>query len=58
MSRLNTIDPATAAGKAKDLLGAVNTKLGLIPNMTKVMANSPAVLEGYLGFSGALAAAS
>jgi uncharacterized peroxidase-related enzyme len=55
MSRLNTIDPATAAGKAKDLLGAVKTKLGLIPNMTKVMANSPAVLEGYLGFSGALA---
>jgi uncharacterized peroxidase-related enzyme len=54
MSRLNTIDPATATGKAKDLLDAVKAKLGLVPNMTRVMANSPAVLEGYLGLSGAL----
>ena len=55
MSRLNTIDPSTATGKAKDLLGAVKSKLGIVPNMTRVMANSPAVLESYLGFSGALA---
>src|SRR5215472_8290360 len=27
----------------------------ITPNMTKVMANSPAVLQGYLSFSGALA---
>jgi uncharacterized peroxidase-related enzyme len=54
MSRLHTIDPATATGKTKDLLDAVKSKLGLIPNMTRVMANSPAVLEGYLGLSGAL----
>jgi alkylhydroperoxidase family enzyme len=26
----------------------------MTPNMMKTMANSPAVLEGYLGFSGAL----
>ena len=55
MSRLQTIDPSTATGKAKDLLDAVKGKLGLVPNMTKVMAASPAVLEAYLGFSGALA---
>jgi len=54
MSRLSTIEPNAAAGKAKDLLTAVQHKLGLVPNMTKVMANSPAVLEGYLGLSGAL----
>jgi uncharacterized peroxidase-related enzyme len=54
MSRLNTVDPSTASGKAKELLDAVKTKLGLVPNMTKVMANSPAVLEGYLGLNGAL----
>ena len=55
MSRLQTIDPATATGKAKDLLDAVKGKLGLVPNMTRVMAASPAVLESYLAFSGALA---
>jgi uncharacterized peroxidase-related enzyme len=54
MSRLPTIDPAHATGKVKDLLSAVQAKLGLTPNMTRVMANSPAVLEGYLNLSGAL----
>jgi uncharacterized peroxidase-related enzyme len=54
MSRLPTIDPAHATGKTKDLLSAVQAKLGLTPNMTRVMANSPAVLEGYLNLSGAL----
>jgi hypothetical protein len=55
MSRLHPIDPATATGKAEELLDSVKGKLGLVPNMTKVMAASPAVLEAYLGFSGALA---
>ena len=55
MSRLQTINPSTATGKSKDLLDAVKAKLGRAPNMTKVMANSPAVLGAYLGFSGALA---
>lgn len=54
MSRLASIDPSTATGKSKELLDAVKGKLGLVPNMTKVMANSPAVLAGYLGLSGAL----
>jgi uncharacterized peroxidase-related enzyme len=56
MSRLQVIDPSTASGKTKDLLDAVKAKLGLVPNMTKVMANSPEVLEAYLGFNGALSA--
>lgn len=54
MSRFQTFDPNTATGKAKDLLTAVHTKLGRDLNMAGVMANSPAVLEGYLSFSGAL----
>jgi len=32
----------------------VKGKLGLVPNMTRAMANAPAVLDGYLQFSGAL----
>jgi uncharacterized peroxidase-related enzyme len=55
MSRLPAIQTETANGKAKQLLEAVQAKLKITPNMTRVMANSPAVLEGYLSFSGALA---
>lgn len=54
MARITTVDPSNAPGKSGELLAAVKAKLGLVPNMTKVMANSPAVLEGYLNFSGAL----
>jgi uncharacterized peroxidase-related enzyme len=56
MSRLKAIQTETATGKAKELLEAVQAKLHITPNMTRVMANSPAVLEGYLSFSGALSA--
>lgn len=54
MSRLPAIDPASATGKPAELLAAVKAKLGLVPNMTRVMANSVPVLEAYLGFSGSL----
>lgn len=57
MSRLTLIDPAEPTA-AKPLLDAVARKLGLVPNMTRAMANSPAVLNAYLQFSGALAGAS
>ncbi len=58
MSRLPAIQTETASGKSKELLQAVQAKLKITPNMTRVMANSAAVLEGYLGFSGALAGGS
>ena len=54
MSRIHAIDPAEATGKAKQLLTAVNTKLGFTPNLMRTLANAPAALEGYLNFSGAL----
>jgi len=54
MSRILQINPESATGKAKELLDAVKGKLGLVPNMTRAMANAPAVLEGYLSLSGAL----
>jgi len=58
MSRLPAIQTKTAGPKAKQLLEAVQAKLKITPNMTRVMANSPAVLEGYLAFSGALSGGS
>jgi AhpD family alkylhydroperoxidase len=58
VSRLPAIQTETAHGKARQLLEAVQSKLKITPNMTRVMANSSAVLEGYLSFSGALAGGS
>lgn len=55
MTRFQLIDPAAAEGKAKTLLDAVKAKMGLVPNMTRVMANAPAALDAYLQMSGALA---
>lgn len=57
MSRLPLVDPAQATGPAKGLLDAVGRKLGIVPNMTRALANSPAALKAYLDMSGALAGA-
>ena len=48
-----SIDAAPAA--AQPLLEAVNKQLGVVPNLFRLPANSPAALEGYLGLNGALA---
>jgi uncharacterized peroxidase-related enzyme len=55
MSRIPT--PATidaAPPAAQPLLQAVNAQLGLVPNLFRLVATSPAALEGYLGLSAAL----
>jgi uncharacterized peroxidase-related enzyme len=54
MSRVKAIAPEIATGKVKDLLDAVQSKLGMVPNSMRSMANSPAVLDGYLLLSGSL----
>lgn len=54
MSNLKVIDPTQATGKSKQLLDAVKQKLGGVPNMFRIMANSPAVLEAYLSFNASL----
>jgi uncharacterized peroxidase-related enzyme len=55
MTRIAT--PATIADAplaAQPLLEAVKKQLGTVPNLFRVVSNSPAALEGYLGLSGAL----
>ncbi|MFA5956567.1 carboxymuconolactone decarboxylase family protein [Hyphomicrobium sp.] len=55
MSRIAT--PATIAdapAASQPLLEAVNKQLGVVPNMFRLISNSPAALEGYLSLSGAL----
>jgi len=54
MERITPINPQAAQGRAKELLDAVKARLGIVPNMTRAMAVSPAVLEAYVGFIGAL----
>lgn len=54
MQRINALNPETTTGKSKELFNAINSKLGMVPNMMRTMGNSPAVLNGYLSFSDAL----
>jgi uncharacterized peroxidase-related enzyme len=54
MERITPVNPQATQGRAKELLDAVKARLGIIPNMTRLMAVSPAVLEAYVGFVGAL----
>jgi uncharacterized peroxidase-related enzyme len=54
MERIPALPLEKASGKSKELYEAINKKLGMIPNMMKVMGNSPAVLNGYWSFSNAL----
>jgi uncharacterized peroxidase-related enzyme len=55
MNRIPTIDPATATGPSIPLFSAVKAKLGVVPNLMRTFAQSPAAFEAYLGFSATLA---
>jgi uncharacterized peroxidase-related enzyme len=49
--------PASIAASpvaSQPLLEAVNKQIGSVPNLFRVVGNSPAALEGYLGLNGAL----
>ena len=55
MSRIATLQTIEAAPVAsRPLLEAAKKQLGSVPNLFRVIANSPAALEGYLGLNGAL----
>lgn len=50
------INPLSAAGDtpAGDILNTVKARFGMVPNIFATMAHSPALLQGYLGYSDAL----
>lgn len=54
MSRLAIPTVDTVPDASKSLLDAVQQQLGAVPNMFRLMATSPAALEGFLGLFGAL----
>jgi uncharacterized peroxidase-related enzyme len=54
MQRINALDLAAAPAASQDLLAAVQKRLGMIPNLHKTIAHSPASLQAYVRQSEAL----
>jgi uncharacterized peroxidase-related enzyme len=52
MSRIQLIEKAGASPEQRELLEAIEAKLGMVPNFLKVLANSPAALTAFLGLHG------
>lgn len=56
MSRISIPTSVDAAPvSSQPMLAAVQKRLGVVPNLFRLVSNSPAALEGYLGLTGALA---
>lgn len=56
MQRIDPLNIDTSDETVAELFRAIRTKMGGVPNIMKTMARSPAALEAYLGFSGAIEA--
>ena len=54
MSRIPAPAIEHAPVGSQALLAGVKSRLGTVPNMYRIIANSPAALEAFLGFSSAL----
>jgi uncharacterized peroxidase-related enzyme len=49
MSRINVVNRDSANAEQAELLDAIESQLGAVPNFLKVLANSPAALRAFLG---------
>jgi uncharacterized peroxidase-related enzyme len=58
MNRINQLDPVHATGKTKQLFDTAQIKFGAVPNLIRVLGNSPSALAAYLNFGDALAGGS
>ncbi len=54
MSRIHVPDREAVPAASKPLLDAVEKQLGVVPNLFRLVALSPAALQGFLGLNGAL----
>ncbi|KAB2684371.1 carboxymuconolactone decarboxylase family protein [Brucella tritici] len=54
MAQVELVNPATAGSKVKPTLDQINGAFGVVPNMFKAVANSPAALASMWGSFGAL----
>jgi uncharacterized peroxidase-related enzyme len=55
MPRIAALNIEAAPEASRSALNAMQKKIGRIPNLFRVFANSPAALNGYLGLSNTLA---
>lgn len=54
MTRIAPMTPENATPETAEILAGVKKKMGKVPNIVGTMANSAAVANAYLGFSGTL----
>ncbi len=54
MSKFKTVNVDSAEGEARDLLDGINKKLGMVPNLYAVMAQSPSTLAAQLALGNEL----
>ncbi|SDA96268.1 carboxymuconolactone decarboxylase family protein [Sinorhizobium sp. NFACC03] len=54
MARITLIDPSNATGTTNEQLLQIKAAFGMVPNMFKAAANSPAALTSMWGTFGAL----
>ena len=54
MPRLSAIESSEVTGRARELLDAVQARLGMTPNLIRTLAHSPAALQAFLSFGAAL----
>jgi uncharacterized peroxidase-related enzyme len=57
MARLPIASIESATGSNQNIFAALQKGLGMVPNMARVMASSPAVLSAYAQFSSAMSTA-
>ncbi len=53
-NRIPPLDPERVTGTTKQLFDDMRAKFGVVPNLFRVLGNSPAALEAYVNFSTAL----
>lgn len=54
MARLDVVTPSQATGQTKELYGAIQRAIGMVPNIYQGLGNSPVALEGVLHTDGIL----
>jgi uncharacterized peroxidase-related enzyme len=54
LSQINPVDRETSNERLRKTFDAIQKQLGVVPNMMRTMAQSPAVLDAYLAFGAAL----
>ena len=49
--RIQPLDPATVGGPAREIFDAVKARIGMVPNLYRVLGHSPAALSAYLAIN-------